>query len=123
MHLAPSIISDLAGERPAPPSLGAPGAEARARWPRRLGRMVRPPVRECEGVHMNETPVLRSLAGGEWIDGRAAPDLNPARPAEAVAEVRLADAAGAERAVQAARAALPDWRATPAPARGEILRR
>jgi len=72
---------------------------------------------------MNETPVLRSLAGGEWLDGRAAPDLNPARPAEAVAEVRLADAAGAERAVQAARAAFPAWRATPAPARGEVLRR
>jgi aldehyde dehydrogenase (NAD+) len=68
-------------------------------------------------------PVLRSLAGGDWLDGRPSPDVNPARPSEVVAEVRLADAAGAARAVAAARAAFPAWRATPAPARGEVLRR
>jgi alpha-ketoglutaric semialdehyde dehydrogenase len=68
-------------------------------------------------------PVLRSLAGGEWLDGPPAADLNPARPGEVVAEVRLADAAGAVQAVQAAHAAFGGWRATPAPARGEILRR
>jgi len=68
-------------------------------------------------------PVLRSLAGSEWLDGRASEDRNPARPDEVVAEVRLADASGAARAVEAARAAFPAWRATPPPARGEILRR
>jgi alpha-ketoglutaric semialdehyde dehydrogenase len=68
-------------------------------------------------------PVLRSLAGGEWLDGRPSEDVNPARPREVVAEVRLADAAGAGQAVEAARAAFPAWRATPAPARGEVLRR
>ena len=72
---------------------------------------------------MTDVPVLRSLAGGEWLDGPSAPDLNPARPSEVVAEVRLADAAGARRAVEAARAAFPAWRSTPAPARGEVLRR
>jgi aldehyde dehydrogenase (NAD+) len=68
-------------------------------------------------------PVLRSFAGGEWLDGTAAEDRNPARPGEVVAEVRQADAAAAAQAVAAARAAFPAWRATPAPARGEILRR
>ncbi|HEY7201416.1 MAG TPA: aldehyde dehydrogenase family protein [Candidatus Dormibacteraeota bacterium] len=68
-------------------------------------------------------PVLRSLAGAEWLDGSPSEDRNPARPDEVVAEVRLADAAAAVRAVEAARAAFPAWRATPPPARGEILRR
>jgi aldehyde dehydrogenase (NAD+) len=72
---------------------------------------------------MTAPPVLRSLAGSEWLDGRPSEDRNPARPDEVVAEVRLADAAGAARAVEAARAAFPAWRATPPPARGEILRR
>jgi len=72
---------------------------------------------------MSAIPVLRSLAGGEWLDGRPSEDRNPARPAEVVAEVRLADAGAAVRAVTAARAAFPAWRATPAPARGEVLRR
>jgi aldehyde dehydrogenase (NAD+) len=72
---------------------------------------------------MTEVPVLRSLAGGDWLDGRPALDLNPARPSETVAEVRQADAAVAAQAVQAARAAFPAWRATPPPARGEVLRR
>jgi alpha-ketoglutaric semialdehyde dehydrogenase len=72
---------------------------------------------------MTEVPVLRSLAGGDWLDGRPALDLNPARPSETVAEVRQADAAAAAQAVRAARAAFPAWRATPPPARGEVLRR
>jgi aldehyde dehydrogenase (NAD+) len=68
-------------------------------------------------------PVLRSLAGGDWLDGRPSPDLNPARPGETVAEVRLAGAAAAGQAVAAARAAFPGWRAMPPPARGDVLRR
>jgi acyl-CoA reductase-like NAD-dependent aldehyde dehydrogenase len=72
---------------------------------------------------MGNVPTIRSLAGGEWLDGRPADDVNPARPGEVVAEVRLADATAAARAVEAARTAFPAWRATPAPARGEVLRR
>jgi alpha-ketoglutaric semialdehyde dehydrogenase len=72
---------------------------------------------------MTAPPVLRSLAGGEWLDGRPTPDVNPARPDEVVAEVRLVDAPGAAQAVQAARHALAGWRTTPPPARGEVLRR
>jgi aldehyde dehydrogenase (NAD+) len=68
-------------------------------------------------------PVLRSFAGGEWLDGRPSEDVNPARPSEVVAEVRLASAAAAAQAADAAHAAFPAWRATPAPARGEVLRR
>ncbi|MEK7863109.1 MAG: aldehyde dehydrogenase family protein, partial [Chloroflexota bacterium] len=61
---------------------------------------------------------------GGWRDGvRTVARTDPAHPSTVVAEVSLAgrDVAGA--AVDAARAAFPAWRATPAPSRGEILRR
>ncbi|MBV9359287.1 MAG: aldehyde dehydrogenase family protein [Chloroflexi bacterium] len=69
---------------------------------------------------------LRSFVAGNWQDGAGTTptaDVNPARPTESVADVRQADAALANRAVEAAQAAFAGWRATPAPARGEILRR
>ncbi|HEX2187212.1 MAG TPA: aldehyde dehydrogenase family protein, partial [Chloroflexota bacterium] len=69
------------------------------------------------------TPTLRSYVGGQWRDGvQTGADVNPAHPAEPVATVSLSDAALAAEAVEAARRAFPAWRATPAPARGEILR-
>ena len=69
------------------------------------------------------TVELRSYVGGTWRDGpRPVRDINPARPSEVVAQANLADARLAAEAVEAARAALADWRASPAPARGEILR-
>jgi aldehyde dehydrogenase (NAD+) len=67
---------------------------------------------------------LRSFVGGSWREGgRPSRDLNPARPSEAVAEVLQTDASVAADAVAAASAAFPGWRATPAPARGDILRK
>ena len=67
---------------------------------------------------------LRSYVGGAWTgDGTTLHDVNPARPSEVVAEVRAADAALAGDAAAAGRAACAGWRDTPAPARGEILRR
>ncbi len=67
---------------------------------------------------------LRSYVGGAWKNGaRTVPDINPADPSEIVASVHLADERVAAEAVQAARVAFAAWRATPAPARGEILRK
>ncbi|MFL5912488.1 MAG: aldehyde dehydrogenase family protein [Gaiellaceae bacterium] len=67
---------------------------------------------------------LRSYVDGSWLGGTSTlDDLNPARPREVVAEVHSADAALAANATRAAREAFPAWRDTPAPARGEILRR
>ena len=48
--------------------------------------------------------------------------VNPARPAEVVAEVPLADAAAVDAAVARARAAQEGWRALGAIARGRVLR-
>ncbi|WP_376793628.1 aldehyde dehydrogenase family protein [Thermogemmatispora sp.] len=67
---------------------------------------------------------LRSYIGGSWRDGvRQSDDLNPAHPSEVVARTSLAGAELAAEAVQAARSAFAAWRATPAPLRGEILRK
>ncbi len=67
---------------------------------------------------------LRSYVNGVWRDGvRTVTRTDPAHPSTIVAEARLADRNVASDAVLAARGAFPAWRATPAPARGEILRR
>jgi acyl-CoA reductase-like NAD-dependent aldehyde dehydrogenase len=69
-------------------------------------------------------PTLQSSVGGRWRgSGRLTADINPANPAETVAEVDVADAGIAAEAVLAAGAAFRDWSARPAPARGEVLRR
>src|ERR1051326_582006 len=68
--------------------------------------------------------VLRSFVGGAWREGgRPSRDVNPARPSETVAETEQATASVASDAVEAAGKAFGGWRATPAPARGDILRR
>jgi aldehyde dehydrogenase (NAD+) len=67
---------------------------------------------------------LASYVDGAWTAGTTMlEDLNPARPSEVVARVRGADAQLATDALAAARSAFPAWRDTPAPARGEVLRR
>jgi acyl-CoA reductase-like NAD-dependent aldehyde dehydrogenase len=67
---------------------------------------------------------LQSYVGGEWRSGvRTGRDISPADPSEVVAEVSMGDAALAASAVESARLAFPAWRAMPAPARGEILRK
>jgi len=73
---------------------------------------------------MAAAPRLFSYIGGEWRDGASqVADINPAQPAEVVAEVHMADAGTASDAVAAASQAFSAWRALPAPARGEILRK
>src|SRR2546430_17088670 len=67
---------------------------------------------------------LRSYIDGNWHDGaRLVDDINPANPSEAVAQVAMGNPSVAVAAVEAASAAFAGWRRTPAPARGEILRK
>jgi len=66
--------------------------------------------------------LLAHRIGDEWVaetPGRE--DRNPARPDDIVAYVSPASAEHLQAAAAAARAALPAWASTPAPARGEIL--
>src|SRR4030088_1307642 len=68
--------------------------------------------------------VVRSFVGGAWREGgRPSRDLNPARPSETVAEIEQASASVAADGVVAAADAFAAWRATPPPARGDILRK
>jgi RHH-type proline utilization regulon transcriptional repressor/proline dehydrogenase/delta 1-pyrroline-5-carboxylate dehydrogenase len=64
-----------------------------------------------------------------WINGESVPtettidSLNPANPAEVVGKIGLISVDQAETAIQAAKAAFPTWKKTPASERAAILRR
>ena len=65
-----------------------------------------------------------SYIDGQWVTDTARPlaVMNPAT-GECVAEVATTDRAGTERAIVAAEAAMVQWRALPAKARAQVLRR
>ena len=66
---------------------------------------------------------VRHLIAGEWLGEPDRTRENPARPGEVVAEIPSGGASEVEAAIEAAEAAFPAWRKTPAPARGAILTR
>jgi aldehyde dehydrogenase (NAD+) len=68
--------------------------------------------------------IVRNFISGAWseaADGRRFTSLNPADSRDTVAVAPLSGRTDVDLAVAAARAALPGWRLTPAPRRGEIL--
>jgi malonate-semialdehyde dehydrogenase (acetylating)/methylmalonate-semialdehyde dehydrogenase len=71
-----------------------------------------------------QVPVLRNYVGGAWTapSGDADDVVNPAT-GETVARVPLSSAKEVEAAVAAARAALPEWRRTPATTRARFVAR
>jgi aldehyde dehydrogenase (NAD+) len=67
--------------------------------------------------------LIRNYIGGKWCaaqSGRTQSNLNPAN-GSVLGEVVASGAGEVDAAVQAAKEALPAWRALPAPRRGEIL--
>jgi aldehyde dehydrogenase (NAD+) len=66
---------------------------------------------------------VRHLIGGEWTGTPERERENPARSGEVVAAVPVGGAGEVDAAITAAQAAFPEWRKTPAPARGAILGR
>ena len=65
----------------------------------------------------------KNFVGGEWVEaagGETMPVLNPAT-GETIAEVPAATAEDVDRAVQAAKKALPEWLETTPGERGEML--
>ncbi|OGU11736.1 MAG: aldehyde dehydrogenase [Geobacteraceae bacterium GWC2_58_44] len=68
--------------------------------------------------------IVRNFIAGKWCDaesGKRFDSFNPADIREKVATAPLSSRGDVDRAVAAARAALPGWRLLPAPHRGEIL--
>src|SRR5215471_17630259 len=69
--------------------------------------------------------LIRNFINGEFVAsraGRSARNINPAT-GESIGEVVVSGREDAEAAIAAAKAALPAWRRTPAPRRGELLAR
>jgi acyl-CoA reductase-like NAD-dependent aldehyde dehydrogenase len=67
--------------------------------------------------------LIKNFIDGEWVGAaRTTKNVNPAT-GESLGEVVVSGREEAERAVAAAKAALPAWRKTPAPRRGELLAR
>ncbi len=74
---------------------------------------------------MTTLPVLNHI-GGAWVESRSrerAPDRNPARTSEVLAEATVSTPDDVRAAIDAAAAAYPEWRHTPAPQRGDIVRK
>jgi aldehyde dehydrogenase (NAD+) len=68
--------------------------------------------------------VHQNYLNGEWVAGaRATPDVNPSNLADVVGEYAQADAAQAEAAIAAARAAFPAWSRGNVQARADALDR
>jgi len=70
------------------------------------------------------TKTFSNLIGGKWLQsstGETIKSTNPADTSDIVGIVPASAHSDVDRAVEAAKAAYPRWRATPAPKRGEIL--
>ena len=73
-----------------------------------------------------EVQTFQNRIGAEWraaASGATFEDRNPARTSDLIGRFPRSSAEDVDAAVRAARAAFDGWRLTPAPARGDILRR
>ncbi|OGO55980.1 MAG: aldehyde dehydrogenase [Chloroflexi bacterium RBG_16_72_14] len=73
-----------------------------------------------------EAPTFRLFIAGRWVDGVSGEtfdSVNPADIRDVVGRFQAGTAADVAMAIRAADDALPAWKATPAPKRGEILYR
>src|SRR5262245_5768679 len=73
-----------------------------------------------------EPTTYQNLIDGRWSpsrSGKTYPNENPADTHEVLGLFPDSDAEDAQSAVDAAAKALPAWRSTPAPKRGDILQR
>jgi acyl-CoA reductase-like NAD-dependent aldehyde dehydrogenase len=71
-----------------------------------------------------DVPTFRHFIAGEWMEsvgGGTFESLNPADDRDVVGRFQQGTAADVAMAIKAAEAALPLWKRTPAPKRGEIL--
>ncbi|MFL5756690.1 MAG: aldehyde dehydrogenase family protein, partial [Chloroflexota bacterium] len=78
------------------------------------------------GGEGSQPPEFRLFIAGDWIpsvSGRTFESRNPADRRDVVGRFQAGSAADVAMAIRAAETALPAWKATPAPKRGEILYR
>ncbi|MEM7414221.1 MAG: CoA-acylating methylmalonate-semialdehyde dehydrogenase [Gemmatimonadota bacterium] len=67
--------------------------------------------------------LVKNFVGGDWRDASTSDLLDVTNPAsgESIGQVPLSTGADVDAAVQAAKAAFPGWRGTPAPVRARVL--
>jgi alpha-ketoglutaric semialdehyde dehydrogenase len=73
---------------------------------------------------MAKVPVLKNYINGNWkssSSGDTFDNVNPANTSEVVGRFQQSTCKDVDEAVEAAATALPKWKNTPAPQRGEIL--
>jgi malonate-semialdehyde dehydrogenase (acetylating)/methylmalonate-semialdehyde dehydrogenase len=75
------------------------------------------------GGAVDRVEIVRNYVGGGWRDAESGATLPLRNPAtgELLGHVPLSTATDVDAAVQAAKAAFPGWRATPAPVRARVL--
>src|SRR5450759_5392907 len=69
---------------------------------------------------------FKSFIAGQWVEpasGKYQENRNPADTRDVIGLFPMGDAADVDRAVQSAKKGFALWKATPAPARGDVLRR
>jgi aldehyde dehydrogenase (NAD+) len=72
------------------------------------------------------TKVFKNFIAGEWVEsssGETFDNVNPADTSDVVGKFPLSTSDDVARAVAAARRGFEIWRATPAPLRGDVMRR
>jgi aldehyde dehydrogenase (NAD+) len=70
--------------------------------------------------------IFRNFIAGEWVEpsgGEHFDNVNPADTSDVIGRFPLSGQADVDRAVASAQRGFAQWRATPAPARGDVLRR
>ncbi|MFI5243777.1 MAG: aldehyde dehydrogenase family protein [Gemmatimonadales bacterium] len=73
-----------------------------------------------------DIPTLKNFIGGQWVapvDGKHFDNLNPADTRDVIGRFPLSGPADVAAAVASAKRGFEVWRRTPAPARGDVLRR
>src|SRR6266550_9271367 len=76
--------------------------------------------------HKHKMDNYRNFINGKWVESassRTVSNINPANIDDVIGTVKQATRDEARAAVEAAAAAFPGWRTTPAPSRGRILAR
>ena len=70
--------------------------------------------------------IFRNFIGGAWVEpasGEHFENVNPADVTDVIGRFPLSDATDVDQAVASAKRGFDVWRSTPAPARGDVLRR
>jgi len=83
-------------------------------------------VREPRVARTPETKTFQNFVGGKWIapsNGAYFENRNPAKQDDLIGRFPDSDARDVEAAVQSAKRGFETWSRTPAPARGDVLRR